>query len=148
MVLAPYGVLQSLTRERDLRAALASAAGILRRGGTLAIDLVPDVPNWREYQNKVQLTGRARGGSHLTLIESVRQDPARRLTTFVQRYIERRRGQLREHHFALTFRTLTVPEMTRRLVRAGFAVTEVLGDYRGRPWDARADVWIILAKKV
>jgi hypothetical protein len=23
----------------------------------------------------------------------------------------------------------------------------VLGDYRGRPWDVRADVWIILARR-
>jgi len=41
-----------------------------------------------------------------------------------------------------------VPQMTRQLERAGFAVDSVLGDYRGRPWDARADVWIILAKRV
>jgi hypothetical protein len=37
--------------------------------------------------------------------------------------------------------------MARRLARAGFSVETVLGDYRGRPWDERADVWIILAKK-
>jgi hypothetical protein len=38
--------------------------------------------------------------------------------------------------------------MAKRLEAAGFAVEAVLGDYRGRPWDERADVWIILAKKV
>jgi hypothetical protein len=27
-------------------------------------------------------------------------------------------------------------------------VDAVLGDYRGRPWDARADVWIILARRL
>ena len=32
--------------------------------------------------------------------------------------------------------------------RAGFAVQAMFGDYRGRPWDAGADVWIILAKRV
>jgi len=37
--------------------------------------------------------------------------------------------------------------MSRRLERAGFAIESVCGDYRGRPWDARADVWIILAKR-
>ena len=37
--------------------------------------------------------------------------------------------------------------MTRQLERAGFRVDAVLGDYRGRPWDERADVWIIMAKK-
>ena len=146
--LAPYGVLQSLVRERDLSATLESVARVVRRGGTFGIDLVPDVPNWREYSNKVQLVGRARGGAHLTLVESVRQDPRRRLTTFEQRYVERRGGRTRVHRFDLTFRTLTVPQMTRRVERAGFRVKAVLGDYRGRPWDARADVWILLAEKV
>ena len=37
--------------------------------------------------------------------------------------------------------------MTQRLERAGFAVEAVLGDYRGRPWDERADTWIILARR-
>ncbi len=146
MIIAPYGILQSLTRDRDLDAALAAASRALVPGGTFGIDLVPDVPRWREYDNRVQLRGRA-GARHLTLIESVRQDRRRRLTTFSQTYVERRRGRTTEHHFDLTFRTLTVPQMLRRLERAGFVVDSVLGDYQGRPWDARADVWIILAKK-
>jgi SAM-dependent methyltransferase len=146
-VIAPYGVLQSLLADRDLAAALDSVAGVLGPGGTFGLDLVPDVPNWREYSNRVQLRGSAGRGVHLTLIESVRQDRARRLTTFTQRYVERRQGRSTEHCFELTFRTLSVQRMTDRLDRAGFAVDRVLGDYRGRPWDARADVWIILAKK-
>ena len=48
--------------------------------GTHGIDLVPDVPNWREYENKVQMRGAAKGGSRLTLVESVRQDRRRQLT--------------------------------------------------------------------
>jgi len=149
MVLAPYGILQSLLRDRDLTSTLESVVRVLRKGGTFGIDLVPDVPKWREYENRVQLRGKTAGGAHLTLIESVRQDPRQRLTTFEQRYVERRRsGPPVDHRFALTFRTLTVPEMTRRLERTGFAVQTIIGDYRGRPWDERADVWIILAKKV
>jgi len=147
MVIAPYGILQSLTRPGDLTAALASVARIVVPGGMFGVDLVPDVPNWREYHDRVQLRGRA-GAAHLTLVESVSQDRKRRLTTFEQRYIERRGRRTREHRFELTFRTLTVPQMTRQLERAGFTVESVLGDYRGRPWDARADVWIILAKRV
>jgi ubiquinone/menaquinone biosynthesis C-methylase UbiE len=146
MVLAPYGILQSLIRPRDLTATLLSVARVLARGGTFGIDLVPDVPKWREYQNRVQLRGRA-GGAQLTLIESVRQDPKRHLTTFEQKYVERRGAHTREHRFDLTFRTLSVRQMTGQLERAGFRVDSVLGDYRGRPWDDRADVWIILAKK-
>jgi len=146
-VIAPYGVLQSLLADRDLTTTLDAVARVLEPGGTFGLDLVPDVPNWREYSNRVQLRGPAARGVHLTLIESVRQDRARRLTTFEQRYVERRNGRSTEHRFELTFRTLSVERMTARLERAGFVVDRVLGDYRGRPWDQRADVWIILAKK-
>jgi ubiquinone/menaquinone biosynthesis C-methylase UbiE len=148
MVLAPYGILQSLVRDRDLKATLDAVARVMAPGGTFGIDLVPDVPNWREYSNRIQLRGKAAGGAHLTLVESVRQDRTRRLTTFEQRYIVRRGRQNAEHRFELTFRTLSVRQMTRRLERAGFAIETILGDYQGRPWDARADVWIILAKKM
>jgi len=147
MVIAPYGILQSLTRPRDLADTLAAVSRGLPSGALFRMDLVPDVPNWREYRNRVQLRGRSRG-AQLTLIESVSQDRKRRLTTFEQRYVERRGRDSREHQFTLTFRTLSVPEMVRQLERAGFAVESVLGDYRGRPWDARADVWILLAKRV
>ena len=44
--MAPYGILQSLTRERDLAATLAEAARVVKRGGTLGIDLVLDLPAW------------------------------------------------------------------------------------------------------
>ena len=146
MVLAPYGILQSLIRPRDLTATLASVARVVAPGGTFGIDLVPDVPKWREYTNRVQMRGRA-AGAQLTLIESVRQDPKRHLTTFEQKYVERRGSRTREHCFDLTFRTLSVRQMTRQLEKAGFRVDAVLGDYQGRPWDDRADVWIIMAKK-
>jgi len=75
------------------------------------------------------------------------QDRARRLTIFDQEFTERRGRQRRTRRFALAFRTLSVPQMARRLEKAGFAVTALLGDYRGGPWDARADVWVLLAKK-
>jgi SAM-dependent methyltransferase len=146
MVLAPYGILQSLIRPRDLTSTLASVACVLAPGGTFGIDLVPDVPKWREYRNRVQMRGRA-GGADITLIESVSQDRAKRLTTFEQRYIRRRGGRTTEHAFDLTFRTLSVPQMTAQLNRAGFTVEAVLGDYQGHAWDDRADVWIILARR-
>jgi SAM-dependent methyltransferase len=146
-VLAPYGVLQSLLDDDDLAATLESVHHVLVRDGTFGIDLVPDVPNWREYSNRVQLRGRKAGGAHLTLIESVRQDRRRRLTRFEQRYIERRGKHRIEHQFELAFRTLSVPQMVQRLERTGFRVEAVLGDYRGHPWDERADVWIILARR-
>ena len=145
-VIAPYGILQSLIRPRDLASTLESVARVVERGGTFGIDLVPDVTRWKEYKNRVQLRGRA-GGAELTLVESVAHDRRRRLTTFEQVYLERRGGRTRTHRFDLTFRTLTVHAMTRQLERVGFEVRAVLGDYAGRPWDERADVWIILARK-
>ena len=147
MVLAPYGILQSLVRDRDLTATLEAVARVLAPGGVFGIDLVPDVPRWREYRNKTQLRGRARGGSRITLVESVRQDRRRHLTIFEQRYLQRRGGRVSEQRFELTFRTLPLRTVIRRLERAGFSITAVLGDYRGRPWDERAESWIILAER-
>jgi ubiquinone/menaquinone biosynthesis C-methylase UbiE len=146
LVMAPYGILQSLTRERDLRETLASVHRVLRRGGLFAIDLVPDLPRWKEYARRTTLSG-SRGRAHLTLIESVRQDPRRHLTIFDQEYVERRGAARRSHRFSLTFRTLSVRQVTSRLETAGFRIQAVLGDYRGAPWDDRADVWIILAAR-
>jgi hypothetical protein len=87
------------------------------------------------------------GGVSVSLTESVRQDRGRKLTIFHQLFTSSRGGQTRRQRFTLTFRTLTVPEMASRLERAGFRIDAVLGDYRGRPWDLRADVWVLLASK-
>jgi len=148
LVMAPYGVLQSLVRESDLKATLAAVNRVLAPGGVFGVDLVPDLPVWQEYRNRVRFRGSRRGStSRITLVESVRQDRARKLTIFDQEYIERRGGRRRSHRFSLTFRTLTVPQMARRLERAGFRIRAILGDYNGEPWDPRADVWLILAEK-
>jgi SAM-dependent methyltransferase len=147
LVMAPYGILQSLTREADLKASLASVARVLRKDGLFGIDLVPDLPRWSEYEQRASLSGKSGRHGHLRLVESVRQDRARHLTIFDQEYTERRGREERVHRFSLTFRTLSVQQMTRRLAAAGFDVQAVLGDYQGGPWDARADVWVILARK-
>ena len=147
LVMAPYGMLQSLTRERDLAETLASVARVIRRDGIFGIDLVPDLPRWSEYTRRVTLSGSRDARTHLTLRESVRQDTQRRLTMFDQEYVERRGRTKRLHRFALTFRTLSVPQMRRRLEKAGFRIRAVLGDYQGGPWHPDADVWIILASR-
>jgi SAM-dependent methyltransferase len=147
LVMAPYGVLQSLTREKDLAAALASVHRVLGRGGRFVIDLVPDLVEWAEYEGKKTLSGTLGRNTQVSLVESVRQDARRRLTIFDQRYTTVRAGRREVYDFSLTFRTVSVPGMRRRLERHGFAVDAVLGDYRGAPLDARADVWIILASR-
>ena len=140
-------MLQSLLRDADLRATLDSVARVIQPGGLFGVDLVPDVPRWREYDNRVQLRGPAGRGAHLTLVESVRQKPRQRLTVFEQTYLVRRGRATSRHRFELTFRTLSVRQMTRRLEHAGFVVEALLGDYRGRPWHKDADAWIILARR-
>ena len=149
LVMAPYGILQSLLRERDLASALADVHRVLEPGGTFGLELVADLPSWEEYRKRVSLKGwrGRRGGSHVTLVETVRQDRARRQTIFDQEFTERRNGRVRVRRFSLAFRTLSVPQMRRRLERAGFEIAALHGDYRGGAWDARAEVWIILARK-
>ncbi|RPI52184.1 MAG: class I SAM-dependent methyltransferase [Acidobacteria bacterium] len=148
LVMAPYGILQSLVRESDLKATLNAVERVLAPGGIFGVDLVPDLPVWKEYRSKVRFRGSRRGGqSRITLVESVRQDRARKLTIFDQTYIEQRGRERKSRRFSLVFRTLSVPQMTRRLEHAGFRIKAVLGDYNGEPWDPRADVWLILAEK-
>ena len=147
-VIAPYGILQSLLSERALRDTLRAVARVLTPGATFGLEMVADLPEWKEYSRRVSLRGR-RGpnGGPIALIESVRQDPRRGLTFFDQEFVEGRGPKASRRQFTLTFRTVTVPAMAARLAKAGFEVTALLGDYRGKPWDARAEVWIILAKR-
>jgi ubiquinone/menaquinone biosynthesis C-methylase UbiE len=148
LVMAPYGVLQSLVREADLKAALTSVAGLLAPGGTFGLDLVQDLTTWAEYQRRVRFRGTRRSGqARLTLVESVRQHPRQRLTVFDQEYIEQRGATRRRRKFSLLFRTLSVAQITRRLQCAGFRIAALFGDYDGKPWDRQADVSLILAER-
>ncbi len=147
VVLAPYGILQSLLAGRDLDRALCEAARVLRSRGLLGIDLVPDLPAWAEYGPRVQLEGRRRGGGRITLVEAVRQDRRRGMTIFDEEFIERRAGRTRRHRFTLTFRTRPMPQMLERIERAGFRVEARFGDYESGPWSPDSGAWLILARK-
>ena len=147
VVLAPYGMLQSLVRDRDLDAALANAARVLTRGGLLGVDLVPDVPRWAEYGPRERLRGRTSAGGRVRLVESVRQDRRRGLTIFDEQFILSHGRRTERRRFSLTFRTLTMDETVARIEAAGLRVDTLLGDYRGVAWDDRAEVWVILARK-
>jgi SAM-dependent methyltransferase len=149
IVMAAYGLLQSLLREKDLAATLKAVAAITSPGALFGIDLVPDLPKWQEYKRERRLSGwRSGGKTHVSLIETVRQDHARGLTRFEQEYVERRGRQTRSRRFELAFRTITLPGMVRRIEKAGFGIHAVLGGYDGKPWDARADTWLILAERL
>ena len=90
-VIAPYGILQSLLRERDLAETLKAVHRVLAPKGTFGLELVADLPSWEEYRKRVSLKGwrGRRGGAHVTLVETVRQDPKKRLTIFDQAFTER-----------------------------------------------------------
>lgn len=147
LVMAPYGMLQSMLSDADVEATLGEVASVTRKGGTLAVDLVPELPRWQEYTRRVVLRGKRPKGGDLTLFETVTQDPERGVTTFDQEFVERVGRRRDRHRFSIAFRTLSVPQMSSRLERAGFRVDSVLGDYRNRAWTPDADVWVILARK-
>jgi len=147
LVAAPYGILQSLVHDRDLAATLSAVSTALRPGGRLVMELVADLPAWREYREETKLQGWRPGRrAHVTLVESVRQDRRRGLTIFDQEFIERRGSHVARRRFALAFRTLSVPQMTRRLERAGLRVVARLGSYEGDPWTRESDTWILIAE--
>jgi ubiquinone/menaquinone biosynthesis C-methylase UbiE len=148
LVIAPYGILQSLLDEQVLAATLTDVQRVLTRGGTFGLELVADLPAWDEYTNRLTLRGeRGPHGKPIRLIETVKQDRKNHITRFEQRFVEGRGGSATSRKFSLAFRTLTVPQMVQRLEQAGMEVSALLGDYQGGPWDLRAEVWIILARR-
>ena len=148
LVMAPYGILQSLLEETLLMDTLTDVRRVLARGGLFGLELVADLPAWDEYSKRVTLRS-ARGphGKPIQLIESVTQDRRNHLTRFEQEFVEGRGQSATRKKFRLAFRNLTVPQMVQRLEKAGLEVAALLGDYQGGPWDLRAEVWIILARR-
>ena len=148
LVMAPYGILQSLIHDQDLEATLQSVSRVLASGGTFGLELVSDLPGWEEYRHRKRLSGKTWTGAAVTLIESVRQDRRRGLTYFDQAFVERHGQRKRRRSFSLVFRTLPVQEMMSRLERTGFTIRALLGDYDGGPWDPRAEAWIVVANRI
>ena len=150
LVMAPYGILQSLLRERDLTATLAAVARVLQPRRAVRHRSRRRRAGWREYARPGQPERGRRGrrAPHARRIGPPGPQ-ARRLTIFEQELRRTPRpASDRSIGSTLTFRTLPVPQMARRLERAGFAVQAVLGDYAGGPWDDRADgVGCILARR-
>lgn len=148
LVMAPYGILQSLLDERVLAETLTDVRRVLNAGGTFGLELVADLPAWEEYSKRTSLKGqRGPHGKPIVLVESVTQDRKRHITRFEQEFIEGRGKSATRRSFSLAFRTLSVPQMVTRLEQAGLEVASLLGDYQGGPWDLRADAWIILARR-
>ncbi len=145
-VFGAYGVVQSLTTNRDLDATFAEVARVLAPGGRFGLDLVPDLPAWKPYQRQTRFRGTLRG-KPLTLVESVRQDRRRGLTMFDEEFIVGRGPNAARHSFTLTFRTLPMEQLLSRVTGAGLIVESVSGSYRGGAWRPDSDVWLVTARK-
>ena len=136
MVMAPYGILQSLLSERDLTATLADVARVVEPDGIFGLELVADLPSWGEYRKRVSLRGRRTpGGAQSPWSSRSARIGPRGSRSSTRSSSSGAAGTTRRHAFALTFRTLSVPQMSRRLAAAGFRIEAVLGDYQGGPWD-------------
>jgi ubiquinone/menaquinone biosynthesis C-methylase UbiE len=148
LVMAPYGILQSLLDEALLAATLKDVCRVLSRDGVFGLELVADLPAWEEFSGKVTFRSpRGPHGTPIRLIESVTQDRRKHITRFDQEFVEGRGKTATRKRFQIAFRTLSVPQMVKRLETAGLEVAALLGDYQGGPWDLRADAWIILARR-
>jgi hypothetical protein len=69
------------------------------------------------------------------------------VTTFVEEFVVRQGKRAERQSFSLTFRTVEVRELVRRLTGVGLQPEAVLGDYRGGPLEADSETWLILARK-
>jgi SAM-dependent methyltransferase len=145
-VIAPYGVLQSLTDDADLSATLRETARVMKPGARLGIDLVPDLTSWASYQKQVRFRGTL-SGEPVVLVESVRQKRHRGLTIFDEDFRVGRGRTARRHQFTLTFRTVPMEDMVARLSSAGFVLETLQGSYRGATWHPDAGVWLIHARR-
>jgi SAM-dependent methyltransferase len=147
IVIAPYGVLQSMSGPEDLAAALRAAAHVIAPGGVFWIDIAVEVASWPEYRNRVRWRQRPDAPRDATLIESVRQDRARRLTVFRQQYTQRRRRRTITRDFDLCFYTPSVRQLHAMLRRAGFHVDGTT-DYAGLAWQKGSDSLVVRATRV
>jgi ubiquinone/menaquinone biosynthesis C-methylase UbiE len=145
-VIAPYGVVQSMPGAEALAAALRSVARVLAPGGSVWIDLAVEVPRWPEYRNRVRWRQPKDSTRDATLVESVRQDRATRMTIFRQVYTQRRRRGTIKRDFELCFYTPSLSQLRSQLAAAGLAM-EPPRDYDGRAWHRRSETLVVRAKK-
>ena len=122
---------------RDARRGRARARSRAARSASSWCADLPVVEGVPEAGQPARLA-RRRGGAHVTLVESVRQDRARSSRSSTRSSSSGAAARRATHRFALTFRTLSVPQMTRRLEQAGFEVIGAAGRLPRRAVGSRA----------
>ncbi len=145
-VIAPYGLVQSMPGAEALAAALRAVGGVLSPGGSLWIDIAVEVPRWPEYRNRVRWRQPKHSTRDATLVESVRQDRARRMTIFRQVYTQRRRSGTIKRDFELCFYTPTLNQLRAQLAAAGLVMDQPR-DYEGRAWTSRSETLVVRATR-
>jgi ubiquinone/menaquinone biosynthesis C-methylase UbiE len=145
-VIAPYGVVQSMPGADALASALHAVSRVLAPGGSIWIDVAVEVPRWPEYRNRVRWRQPEDSMRDATLVESVRQDRARRMTIFRQVYTQRRRSGTIKRDFELCFYTPSLGQLRSQLAAAGFTV-EPPRDYEGRAWHRGSETLVVKARK-
>lgn len=145
-VIAPYGLVQSMPGAEALAAALRAVAGVLTPGGSVWIDIAIEVPRWPEYRNRVRWRQPEGSTRDATLVESVRQDRARRMTIFRQVYTGRRRSGTIKRDFELCFYTPTLTQLRAQLASAGLVMDQPR-DYEGRAWRSGSETLVVQARR-
>jgi SAM-dependent methyltransferase len=145
-VIAPYGVLQSMPGADGLADALNAVSRVLAPGGSVWIDVAVEVPRWPEYRNRVRWRQPKNSTRDATLVESVRQDRAKRMTIFRQVYTQRRRSGTIRRDFELCFYTPSLSQLRSQLAAAGLTV-EPPRDYEGRAWHSRSGTLVVRARR-
>ena len=113
------------------------------------MELVADLASWQECRGETRLRGWRPGRkAHLTLVESVRQDGAARLTLFEQEFVERRgSATVRTAVLAGLQDAVGAPDDAAPR-KAGFDGRRPrLGSYDGDPWSPEAETWILVAER-
>ena len=145
-IIAPYGVMQSMPGAAALAAALHAISRVLAPGGSVWIDVAVEVPRWPEYRNRVRWRQPKDSTRDATLVESVRQDRATRMTIFRQVYTQRRRRGTIKRDFELCFYTPSLSQLRSQLASAGL-VMEPPRDYDGRAWTSRSETLVVQARR-
>jgi SAM-dependent methyltransferase len=143
--------LMHLSTPADQLAALRNAAGHLRAGGLLLIDLFhPDIARLMEVHGVMELADQweTADGGHVVKWSVRTLDLAAQIQETLFIYDETAAdGKLRRTLCPFTLRYLWRNEAELMLAAAGYVVEAVWGDFDGNPYDSQSEHLILVASK-